>query len=893
MAAGRRPQPAHPPDGDDFLKAVLDALGEVRRTDARSDDGWILVSPAGGGGPTQGWKLHISASTITAREVLLNVLPILLAENVQFKVARSMWGLASLNEGAHGISQVGKFVTIYPESDSQALRLAKRLDQATAGLAGPPIPSDRALHPRSAVHYRYGAFDARFIQLAHGEIVGAIRDPRGQLIPDERGSSFSPPQWAADPFVEAGVAGPSSPADEVIDGRILLVSILHNSPRGNVHLALDLHNLRRCVVKRANRGAAASHDGRDARDQLRNEFEALLKLRGDRRYPRPYELIERDTETLLLMEDIPGETLEARVVALRSSGQLVDGPTVARWGHELAMALSRLHGRGLIYRDCKPSNVIVTPRGKLRTVDLELAYDGTSPLPPLGLGTRGYMSPQQMAGKLPVVADDIYALGAVLYFVATSADPAQTPQASCLDRPIRLLNPAIGAPLASVIERCLDRDPGRRFSCMREVAQAIRRVGSSGCVGLPRHVPAIAHRAEQSLRRRWRGLARELGATLADFLDTAPAQSNAPWMVDHDGNAFYRDVNTGTAGVILALSELVSCFDSMQIRQALAAGAQRLIKAPALPGAVVPGLYVGESGIAVALLRAGLVLGNRQLLAAARKRARRIAAMEHASPDLFNGTAGRMRMHLMLWRELKDDEQLSAATAGGEFLLRRAQRAQDDGLKWEIPEGFGPLSRQTYLGYAHGAAGIADSLLDLYEAGGDPRFLAAARGAARWLARLVLPALGDGDGADWPIVEGGTPAGAMWCHGATGIGRFMAHASRHALLPNADDLAMRAALTVAHGARSLGPVQCHGLAGNIEFLLDLYQLTQKRRFLAHAYLLGRLLQAFAIRQNGVLRWCSDRASVVTPGYMTGYSGIAACLLRLSDPNQRTLGVRLH
>jgi len=839
--------------------------------------------------------LHVSASTATAREVLARALPVLLAENVQFKTVRSSWDLATLNEGAHGLSQVGKFITIYPRSDLHAVRLAWILDEATGGLGGPPVPSDRALTPESAVHYRYGGFDGRLIQLAYGEIVRAISDPRGQLIPDERGTSFSPPAWVSDPFVESGIAAPSSQSNEVIDERILLISILHRSPRGNVYLALDLQNLRRIIVKRANRGAVVAHDGRDARDQLRNEYEVLTKVRGDRRFPRPHELLERGAETLLLMEDIPGENLESYVASLRSSGRFIDGATVAKWGYELAMGLCRLHGHNLIYRDCKPSNIILTPRGRLRIVDLELAHDITSPLSPLGLGTHGYMSPQQAAGASPTMADDIYALGAVLYFISTGADPAQTPQAICMDRPIRLLNPAIGAPLEGIVRRCLDPDPTRRYPSMRQVADAIRCVARSGWAGTARYVPPISRRAEQSLRRHWHSLAQELGETLVDFVRPAQAELSAVWTANpHEGNAFfYRDMNSGMAGVILALSELVTHFASARTRNALLLASRLLMDAPALPGAVVPGLYVGEAGIAAALLRAGQALENRKILAAAREHARRVGNMEHSSPDLFNGTAGRIRMHLLVWEEFRDDNQLAAAIEGGEFLLSCAQKGRDDERSWEIPEGFGPLSRQVYLGYAHGAAGIGDSLLDLYEASGDSRFLAAARGAARWLARLALPALDDGTGAEWPVVEGGTPAGAMWCHGATGIGRFMAHAGRRGLIPNASELAVRAAFTVAHGARTLGPVQCHGLAGNIEFLIDLFHITGKRTFLAEAFLLGRLLPAFAVRQNGMLKWCSDRASIVAPGYMTGYSGIIACLLRLSKPYKRKLEVRLH
>ena len=90
-------------------------------------DGWVHV-----GLPSerdQGWKLHISATIRSGATVLEHVLPVLKAEDVQFKVAANLGCLGDLNEGLAGLSQVGKFITIYPLDDVQAVRLAVELDQ--------------------------------------------------------------------------------------------------------------------------------------------------------------------------------------------------------------------------------------------------------------------------------------------------------------------------------------------------------------------------------------------------------------------------------------------------------------------------------------------------------------------------------------------------------------------------------------------------------------------------------------------------------------------------------------------------------------------------------------------------------------------------------------------
>ena len=151
-----------------------------------------------------------------------------------------------------------------------------------------------------------------------------------------------------------------------------------------------------------------------------------------------------------------------------------------------------------------------------------------------------------------------------------------------------------------------------------------------------------------------------------------------------------------------------------------------------------------------------------------------------------------------------------------------------------IPEGYDGLTGQANLGYAHGASGIADVLLDLYEATGDDRFLEAARGAATWLARQAVPVLPDQSGYGWPVNEGLPPVSPFWCHGAAGIGRFFLHAAELDLMPNAAELATGALRGTALGARWAGPTQCHGLAGNIEILLDGYQATGDETWLTEA-----------------------------------------------------------
>ena len=109
------------------------------------DGSWISLP--GAVIPSQGWKLHVSATLPDALPVLGRALPLLRAENVTAKVAGSLAMLAELNEGWLGPSQIGKLLTVYPVDDHQAIALADRLDAAATGYRGPSVPSDRPLHP--------------------------------------------------------------------------------------------------------------------------------------------------------------------------------------------------------------------------------------------------------------------------------------------------------------------------------------------------------------------------------------------------------------------------------------------------------------------------------------------------------------------------------------------------------------------------------------------------------------------------------------------------------------------------------------------------------------------------------------------------------------------------
>ena len=235
-------------------------------------------------------------------------------------------------------------------------------------------------------------------------------------MPDRRGITFTPPDWAVDPFVAAGVAGARFPPPRLLIGnRFVIVGTMAVAARGAVYMALDLEEPRNCVLKMARRNATMASDGSDACDRLRHEATMLQRLAAHLQVPQVIALVEQEGDLYLALEDVAGRPSRPLSGPWRLQGRGVGLDNLITWGRTLAQTLQRVHDAGFIYCDVKGSNVILTPDQQVRLIDFEYVYEvGVDAASTYG-GTRGYFSPQQRAGLLPTVADTVYALGAVLY----------------------------------------------------------------------------------------------------------------------------------------------------------------------------------------------------------------------------------------------------------------------------------------------------------------------------------------------------------------------------------------------------------------------------------------------------------------------------------------------
>lgn len=427
----------------------------------------------------QGWKLHVSATVLTASDTLRRVAPLLRARGARFKAPSSLRGLQQLNCGlVYGYTQIGKFITVYPRSDEEAVSLALHLHRLTRGMAAPSVPFDLRFRPGSCVYYRYGSFVNLEIENEDGTRTPAMRDPEGRLVADVRAAAEAKPDWVSDPFIGTRPRREVARAESPLATTFRAFRALTQRGKGGVYKALDLsaHPPRLCILKEGRACGEVAWDGRDGKWRVRNEEAVLSSLRAAGvDAPRVYSSFEAEGNYYLVTEYVEGETLQSLLNRRRRRLSL---RAALGCGASLCSLLSRIHGAGWAWRDCKPANVIVTRGGVLRPLDFEGACPVERP-DPSPWSTTAFAPPAPpRQDAVPSGADgDLYALGAVIYLLL--AGRLYEPSAPV---PVRELRRDVPARVCRVVAELLDADPRKRpgaSALERELKAALNTLGAT------------------------------------------------------------------------------------------------------------------------------------------------------------------------------------------------------------------------------------------------------------------------------------------------------------------------------------------------------------------------------------------------------------------------------
>jgi len=287
---------------------------------------------------------------------------------------------------------------------------------------------------------------------------------------------------------------PRKPSDHLQPGIILvsrysIQSVVGVGGMGAVYCARDLHFPN--VVKRV----AVKEMINLARDPVihdtivRNfEREAnILATLNHPSIPRIYDYFSQDDRSYLIIEFVDGKDLEEILVDTKD---FLPEVQVVNWAIELCDVISYLHNNKpepIIFRDIKPSNIMVNTHGHILLVDFGIAKTFQTGQKGTMIGTEGYSPPEQYKGEATQRAD-IYALGATLHHLLTKRDPRLEPPFSFEERKIRPINSAISSELEAVIYTALSYEPDKRYSSAEEMKGAL--IASAKKTGILHQLPA-------------------------------------------------------------------------------------------------------------------------------------------------------------------------------------------------------------------------------------------------------------------------------------------------------------------------------------------------------------------------------------------------------------------
>jgi len=273
-------------------------------------------------------------------------------------------------------------------------------------------------------------------------------------------------------------------------GHYRIVAKLGEGGMGVVYRAHDQHLERDVALKVLPPGSLGDAA---ARRRFRREALALSRLNHPN-IGTIHDFDSRDEIDFLVMEHVAGPTLDRRL----ENGPIPEHEILAI-GRQIAGALEEAHERGVIHRDLKPANVALTERGHVKLLDFGLAQllrreetvgerSTRVTEDPGGLaGTLPYMAPEQLRGESVDARTDLYALGVLLYEMATGHLPFRATLAPMLTDAILHAQPsaatdenrALSGPLGSIIHRLLDKDPSARFQSARELRLALESIGNA------------------------------------------------------------------------------------------------------------------------------------------------------------------------------------------------------------------------------------------------------------------------------------------------------------------------------------------------------------------------------------------------------------------------------
>jgi len=271
----------------------------------------------------------------------------------------------------------------------------------------------------------------------------------------------------------------------IVGGRYRVVRALGGGGMKLVYLAEDLRLAGRSCALAEMVDSITSHElQQQAVVAFQREADMLAQLANEH-IPRIFDRFSEANRHYLVMEYIDGDTLEDE---LRSNGGKLPPARVIEIARQILTTLEYLHNLEppVIYRDLKPSNVMVTRDGMAKLIDFGIARHFAPLSNATMIGTQGYAPPEQYRGRVET-RSDLYALGATMHHALSGRDPAAEPPFSF--PPLRKLCPDLDSSLAALVDQALAYDVVNRMHDATEFKRRLVEI-ESGEVKAPASAPA-------------------------------------------------------------------------------------------------------------------------------------------------------------------------------------------------------------------------------------------------------------------------------------------------------------------------------------------------------------------------------------------------------------------
>jgi serine/threonine protein kinase len=281
----------------------------------------------------------------------------------------------------------------------------------------------------------------------------------------------------------------------IVGGRYRVVKPLGGGGMKLVYLAEDLRlAARRCALAEVVDNFTNPDAQRQAVDAFQREADMLARLNNEH-IPRVFDRFSEQNRHYLVMEYIDGATLEEE---MKQAGGRLAAPRVVDVALQILDTLEYLHGLEppVIYRDLKPSNVMMMANGQAKLIDFGIARHFQPQQNATMIGTQGYAPPEQYRGKVEL-RSDLYALGATMHHALSGRDPAN--EAPFSFPPLATLCPDANPALTTLVDDALAYDVERRVPSAADFKRRLEDIRDGVAPVSAREAPSAASHAEHEL----------------------------------------------------------------------------------------------------------------------------------------------------------------------------------------------------------------------------------------------------------------------------------------------------------------------------------------------------------------------------------------------------------